>query len=63
LPYHYSTEITPLERWWGPENLMAALDGFEILEEISALPWTVPSHERLVHQYALHAVLARKPAG
>jgi SAM-dependent methyltransferase len=63
LPYHYSTEITPLERWWGPEDLMTALDPFEILEQISALPWAVPSHERLVHQYALHAVLVRKPAG
>jgi hypothetical protein len=37
------------------------MDGFEILEQIPALPWAVPSHERLVPEYALHAVLVRKP--
>jgi SAM-dependent methyltransferase len=62
LPYQYDAEITPRERWWGPEDLIGAMDGFEILEQIPALPWVVPSHERLAHQYALHAVLVRKPA-
>jgi SAM-dependent methyltransferase len=61
LPYQYDAEVTPRERWWGPEDLIRAMDGFEILEQIPALPWAVPSHERLVHEYSLHAVLVRKP--
>jgi hypothetical protein len=42
--------------WRAPEALT-----YLALEQIPALPRAVPSHDRLVHQYALHAVLARKP--
>jgi SAM-dependent methyltransferase len=65
-PYQWDAAVTPPDRWWrAPEaHLCARLDalGYARLEEEAALPWAIPSHARLVHHYALHAVLARKRA-
>ncbi|MFI5075954.1 MAG: methyltransferase domain-containing protein [Vicinamibacteria bacterium] len=63
-PYQWDPDVTPPERWWSsPEaTLRDALTarGYRLIEEAAALPWAIPSHDRLVHHYALHAVLARK---
>jgi SAM-dependent methyltransferase len=63
-PYQWEASVTPPDRWW-PEpagHLRAALAarGFVLLEEAEALPWVIPSHDRLAHCYSLHAVLARR---
>ena len=64
------TTCTPPGNWWstpertGSEHLAAVLTRhrYEVLETSDDLTWVVPSHERLVHRYALHGVLARKGA-
>jgi hypothetical protein len=64
-PFHWEPAVTPPDRWWSsPEGVLAdALGerGYTMVEVADALDWAIPSHARLVHRYALHAVLARKP--
>jgi len=55
----------------GPADLIAALQGqrpelphlrYAILESKDWFPWLVPAGERLIHEYQVHALVARKPA-
>jgi len=54
-----------------PADLIAALQGqrpelphlrYTILESKDWFPWIVPTNQRLVHEYQVHALLARKNA-
>lgn len=55
----------------GPADLIAALQGqrpelphlrYTILESKDWFPWLVPAGERLIHEYQVHALVARKTA-
>lgn len=55
----------------GPAELLATLRGmraelphlsFTVLASNEWLPWAVPAGERLVHEYQVHALIARKSA-
>lgn len=55
----------------GPADLIAALHGqhpelphlrYTILESKDWFPWVVPTHERLVHEYQVYALVVRKNA-
>lgn len=74
-PWSWDERATPPEEWWSGSSLAsgpllrAALAGrhpalphlrYEPLEEADGLAWSVPGHARLVHRFALDAVLARK---
>ena len=71
-PFHYEAHAQHPEGWFqSPEGLIGALQGeltglehlsYEILEVADGVPWSLPSHARLVHRYAMHLVLARKRA-
>ena len=74
-PYHWEPAVTPPASWWsgpdqdGIETLRALLSGahpalpwlaYDLLEEAEDLPWVLPGHRRLAHNFTLHAILARK---
>jgi SAM-dependent methyltransferase len=63
-PYQWQADVTAPHLWWSsPEDTLRDTlrgRGYDIVEEDTALAWAVPSHARLVHVYALHALLARK---
>lgn len=71
-PFHYEAHAQHPEGWFHtPEGLIGALTGglaglehldYEICELAEDLPWSLPSHARLVHRYAMHLVLAKKRA-
>lgn len=44
----------------GPEELLAALRGYEVLESEDWVPWIVPVNDRLVYEYQTHLLLVRK---
>jgi SAM-dependent methyltransferase len=44
----------------GPEELVAALSGYEVLESEDWVPWIVPVNDRLVYEYQSHLLLVRK---
>lgn len=72
-PFHYEHHVQPSDGWLdGPDGLRAALGGqldglehldYEVLEETDGVPWGLPAHDRLVHRFSLHVVLARKRQG
>jgi hypothetical protein len=67
-PFHYEAYAQPPGAWLdGPAALRRALAGgleglehldFRVLEEADDLPWPLPAHDRLVHHYMAHALLA-----
>jgi SAM-dependent methyltransferase len=70
LPYQHDAAAVPATVGLdGPEDLYAVLAGarppldyfsYTVLESEEWLPWLVPAGERLVHEYRVHAVIARK---
>jgi len=75
MPYQWDAQAVAPRMWWsgpwgdGAEVLHGILAGrhpalphvrYAILAEQENLPWALPANARLVHQYFLHAVLARK---
>ncbi len=69
-PFHYEPHAQPPDTWLeGPAALRRALAGglpglehldFRVLEEADAVPWPLPAHDRLVHHYMAHVLLATR---
>ncbi|MCB9730270.1 MAG: methyltransferase domain-containing protein [Deltaproteobacteria bacterium] len=69
-PFHYEPHAQPPEAWLdGPAALRRALAGglpglehlgFRVLEEAEGVPWPLPAHDRLVHRYLAHVLLATR---
>ncbi|MEZ4266656.1 MAG: class I SAM-dependent methyltransferase [Myxococcota bacterium] len=69
-PFHYEPHAQPPDAWLdGPAALRRALAGgleglehldFRVLEEADAVPWPLPAHNRLVHHYMAHVLLATR---
>ena len=69
-PFHYEAHAQHPDGWFStPEALHGALQGglsglehlnYELLETAESIPWSLPAHDRLVHRYAMHLVLAKK---
>jgi len=69
-PFHYEAHAQHPDGWFdGPEGLISALGGgleglehlaYDILETVDGVPWSLPAHDRLVHRYGMHVLLARK---
>jgi len=70
--YAFSDTITPPARRFGPEALLAALDGqapfgpwplhHHIVRATDGIEWPLALGERLRHVHAVHAVISRKAA-
>jgi SAM-dependent methyltransferase len=69
LPYQYDAGVPPAARLDGPDDLHALLEGrqplleylsYTIVDAEAWLPWVMPANDRLVHEYRVHAVVARK---
>lgn len=69
-PFHYEPHAQSPDAWLdGPAALRRALAGglpglehldFRVLEEADTVPWPLPAHNRLVHHYMAHVVLATR---
>jgi SAM-dependent methyltransferase len=69
-PFHYEPHAQHPDGWFNdPDALIDTLRGgltglehlsYDILEAEDGIPWSLPAHDRLVHRYAMHLVLARK---
>lgn len=69
-PFHYEPHAQHPDGWFAhPDALIDTLQGrltglehldYDILEADDGVPWSLPAHDRLVHRYAMHLVLARK---
>ncbi len=69
-PFHYERHAQHPEGWFEhPEALLHALSGglqglehldYTLLEQRDEIPWSLPAHDRLVHRYAMHLLIAKK---
>lgn len=69
-PYHYEPHAQAPAAWIeGPGALLQALRGgpgapghlrYRVVAEVPDLPWSLPAHDRLVHRYGVHLVVARR---
>jgi SAM-dependent methyltransferase len=69
-PFHYEAHAQHPDGWFdGPQGLLGALGGeldglehlaYDVLEATDNVPWSLPAHDRLVHRYGMHVLLAHK---